>query len=70
MLELNFGYVILTLGFACLGMYFKVAIFSLIAGILFLFLGLTCGDMFVMLTLIFLGLGLVFNTFFDWRPER
>lgn len=67
---LNFVYLMLTLGVAAIGLFFQFRMFAFLGGVLFVFLGLSSEDVFLMVIMIVLGIFLMFNTFFEWRPPK
>lgn len=67
---LNLAYLMLALGIAAIGLFFQLRVFAFIGGVLFVFLGLASDEVFIMVIMIVLGIFLMFNTFFEWRPPK
>lgn len=66
-MELNLGLIFLPIALAGMGLYFDKGIFTFISGILFLFIGLTSGEIFFMVAMIGLALFQFFSAFFEYR---
>lgn len=66
---LDLAYIILALGIAGIGIGFNLRIFNFTSGMLFIFLGITNDEIFLIVVLVILGLVQIFNTFFEWNAR-
>lgn len=64
--DLSLGLILLGIAVAGLGLYFEQRMFTFISGFLFIFIGITSGEIFLLVTMIGLGLWQFFSTFFEW----